>query len=65
MTIDLHFVRTFGKRLHSRIGAGLNLSRGDDELVQLLRIADPIVAQRGALEEKGRRLRAARARLST
>ncbi|KAB5589555.1 Interferon-induced GTP-binding protein Mx1 [Ceratobasidium theobromae] len=65
MTIDLHFVRTFGRRLHSSITTALSISRDEAELGELLRISDPVAAQREALEEKGRRLRAARLRLST
>ncbi|CAE6483870.1 unnamed protein product [Rhizoctonia solani] len=65
MAIDLHFVRAFGKRLHQSMSKGVDVNREEDELVQLLRMADPIVQQRDALVEKGKRLRAARARLST
>ncbi|KAG8690821.1 hypothetical protein FRC11_008926 [Ceratobasidium sp. 423] len=64
MAIDLHFVRAFGKRLHQSMSKGVDVNRDEDELVQLLRMADPIVQQRDALVEKGKRLRAARARLS-
>ncbi|GAB1526655.1 hypothetical protein RhiTH_009827 [Rhizoctonia solani] len=65
MTIDLHFVRTFGRKLHQSLSRGIDVNREEDELLQLLRMADPIVQQRDALMEKGKRLRAARARLST
>ncbi|KAJ1300009.1 hypothetical protein OPQ81_011843 [Rhizoctonia solani] len=65
MAIDLHFVRAFGKKLHQSMSKGVDVNRDEDELVQLLRMADPIVQQRDALVEKGKRLRAARARLST
>ncbi|CAE6443171.1 hypothetical protein ACGC1H_004995 [Rhizoctonia solani] len=64
MAIDLHFVRAFGKRLHQSMSKGVDVNRDEDELVQLLRMADPIVQQRDALLEKGKRLRAARTRLS-
>ncbi|KAH7329747.1 P-loop containing nucleoside triphosphate hydrolase protein [Rhizoctonia solani] len=64
MSIDLHFVRAFGKRLHQSMSKGVDVNRDEDELVQLLRMADPVVQQRDALLEKGKRLRAARTRLS-
>ncbi|CAE6434362.1 unnamed protein product [Rhizoctonia solani] len=65
MTIDLHFVRTFGRKLHRSLSRGININREEDELLQLLKMADPIMQQRDALLEKGKRLRAARTRLST
>ncbi|CUA70944.1 Interferon-induced GTP-binding protein Mx [Rhizoctonia solani] len=64
MAIDLHFVRLFGKRLHQSMSKGVDVNRDEDELVQLIKMADPIVQQRDALLEKGKRLRAARNRLS-
>ncbi|CAE6451095.1 unnamed protein product [Rhizoctonia solani] len=64
MSIDLHFVRAFGKKLYQSMSKGVDVNRDEDELVQLLRMADPIVQQRDALLEKNKRLRAARTRLS-
>ncbi|KAG8728710.1 hypothetical protein FRC10_004634 [Ceratobasidium sp. 414] len=64
LTVDLHFVNSFGNLVGGFVTTKLNLMRGEEELAELLRISDPMLAQRDALLDKVERLKAARARLS-
>ncbi|KAG9096231.1 hypothetical protein FRC06_008889 [Ceratobasidium sp. 370] len=64
LTVDLHFVNAFGDLVGGFVTTKLNLMRGEEELTELLRISDPMLAQRDALLDKVDRLKAARARLS-
>ncbi|QRV85229.1 myxovirus resistance protein [Ceratobasidium sp. AG-Ba] len=63
--IDLHFVNGFGKLVAGRVTTQLNLLRDEAELAELLKVADPVVAQRDALLDKLERLKAAKMRLSS
>lgn len=63
--IDLHFVNGFGKLVSSRVTTQLNLLRDEAELAELLKVSDPVIAQRDALLDKLDRLKAAKMRLSS
>ncbi|KAG8710112.1 hypothetical protein FRC09_000298 [Ceratobasidium sp. 395] len=65
LAIDLHFVNNFGNLVAGQVTTKLNLLRDEAELLELLRVSDPMIAQRDALSDKLERLREARSRLSS